>query len=252
MRALNNSPIQILRNVAEPNGSYCVRRMGCYRRHVPARAGRRLAASSLGHSSSRIRRAGDGACLPLPAIYCRRRAPSLFKPMLLLTLTSLQAAEYPHFIPWEQITGVRLENRLGHVRRMRTHGGLGAPPARADEQGSSLRLHLLDDGRRLYRRRNELRFALTQQRRDAQVIAIVAGHLWREKRRGAGGACRASYLPRPGSALQLRNHSITNLARRKALGAAPWRYPPVRAPAFHGANRGGVEQRQLPSLATRE
>jgi hypothetical protein len=169
---------QILRNVAEPNGSYCVHGWAAIgSTFLLALAG--VAASYLGHELSNPFALAIGACLLLMAALCAIDvAPRLFKPMLLLTRDGLQTAEYG-FIPWDQITGVRLESHSVMFCEMRTMEV--SVPHRHELMSKAhpcARL-LYDVG--LYRRRNELRFALTQQRRDAQVIAIVAEYLWREK-----------------------------------------------------------------------
>ncbi len=86
-------------------------------------------------------------------------------------------------------------------------------------------------GMGLYRRRNELRFALTQQGGDARVIAIVAEYLWREKtgwgrEEPAGRAASRGVAQRFSSAATASPTS--RVVKRLALPAA---MSGVRAPA---------------------
>jgi hypothetical protein len=183
---------QILHRVREPNGAYCV--------HGWAAIGSALllalagaAVSLAGYQLSNPLALAIGACLlVLSAICWIDVMPRLLKPMLLITRDGMQTAEYG-FIPWDQITGIRMESHsvlFCHVKAMDV-----SVPHRHELMSKAhpcARL-LYDVG--LYRRRNELRFALTQQGRDAGVIAIVAEFLWREKTEWGGKSYRPGELP---------------------------------------------------------
>lgn len=182
---------QILRRVGEPNGSYCVHgRAALGNAVLLASAG--SAAAYLGFELSNPFALAIGACLLLmAAVCCVDVMPRLFKPMLLLTRDGLQTAEYG-FIPWDQITGIRLESHSLMFCEIRTMEVSVPHRHELMSKAHPCSRLLYDVG--LYRRRNELRFALTQQRRDARVIAIVAEYLWREKT-GWGGRSLPGELP---------------------------------------------------------
>jgi hypothetical protein len=134
-----------------------------------------------------------GACLLIVSALCWIDvAPRLLSPMLRLTRDGLHTAEYG-FIPWDQITGVRLESHP--LLFCQFHSMEISVPHRHELMSKAhvCARMLYDMG--LYRRRNELRFALTQQGSDAPVIAIVAEYLWREKTGWSGRSLPAELPP---------------------------------------------------------